>query len=77
MFLEKLVKENPEIAEKYKERGYEVKDLYNLDKQVLAMIDHAIEYLNKYDHKVEKDKFIISGVFRVSRICEQVNVLAP
>lgn len=62
MTLKKLI-ESPngkmlkESLSKYK---IEPESLYNLDKQVLAMINHAIGYLNSSDYKVE-DKIIMTG----------------
>lgn len=46
------------------EEGLELEDIdkmRNIDEQLEAMIDHAVDYLNEYDHGVEEDKVFVSG----------------
>jgi len=70
VFLKELMKDKvigEQIKLSYQDKGYDINDFLDIDKQVLSMIDHAIEYLNKYDHKVENkvmwNGFSASGEF--------------
>ena len=57
--------ENPGLREmltlEYKKKGFDVNDFLKLDEQLVAMFDHAVEYLNRYGHNVETDKMFLSG----------------
>lgn len=63
--------ENPSVATGAKSAiqaaGFAPESLLNLDRQLAAMIDHAVAYLNQYGHNVEKQVFLVgysaSGTF--------------
>ncbi|MDR7857588.1 S-layer homology domain-containing protein [Tissierella sp.] len=63
VMLEELLEDEfirEQLLENYSENYYNVEDFLDFDKQILAMIDHAIDYLNQYGHNVE-DKILIGG----------------
>ncbi len=41
--------------------GFGARELQNLDLQLTAMIDHAVEYLNRYGHDIESYKVFLTG----------------
>lgn len=45
----------------YAAKDIDIKDFLKLDEQIVAMFDHAVEYLNKYGHKMETDKMFLHG----------------
>ncbi|SDZ28943.1 hypothetical protein SAMN05660462_02547 [Proteiniborus ethanoligenes] len=60
----------------YSDGGYNINDFVDIDKQVLAMIDHAIAYLNKYDHKVE-NKVMWNGFSASGEFANRFTLLYP
>lgn len=79
IMLEKLKEDasiGPQIINSYYDYGYDINDYLNMDKQVLAMIDHAIEYLNKYGHNVE-DKILIGGDSASGHFSNRFSALYP
>lgn len=50
-----------QLTHQFANAGFDANDFYSLDKQLVSMIDHAIEYLNQYEHNVETDKVFLSG----------------
>lgn len=49
------------LTDKYENNGYDVNKFVHLDRQLLAMIDHAIEYLNSHEHNIENDRVFLCG----------------
>lgn len=45
----------------YEEKGFNIDDFLRLDEQLVAMFNHAVEYLNKYGHNVETDRMFLCG----------------
>lgn len=66
----------PQIIDSYYEYGYNIDDFLDYDKQILAMIDHAIEYLNEYGHKVE-NKILIGGDSASGHFSNRFSTLYP
>lgn len=55
------------LARQFSQAGFTVESLMHLDRQVAAMIDHAVGYLNRYGFGVEEQVFVVgfsaSGTF--------------
>ncbi|MBP2019814.1 pimeloyl-ACP methyl ester carboxylesterase [Symbiobacterium terraclitae] len=66
-----LKMQDPELARllerQFSQAGYTVESLAHLDRQVVAMIEHAVGYLNRYGQGVEEQVFLVgfsaSGTF--------------
>ena len=66
-----LKMQDPELARllerQFSQAGYAVESFTHLDQQVVAMIEHAVGYLNQYGHDVEEQVFLVgfsaSGTF--------------
>lgn len=72
---------DPKISEtltsKFKGNGYDVKSFLRLDVQLEAMIDDAVDYLNKMGQKVEKHKIFFSGYSASGSFAERFAFLHP
>jgi len=64
------------LTDVFKKAGHNVHDYIRLDLQVASMIDHAIEYLNKYDHKVE-DRVFMYGFSGSGSFSERFSMFHP
>ncbi len=55
------------LERQFRQAGFTVESLMHLDGQVVAMIEHAVAYLNQYGHGVEEQVFLVgfsaSGTF--------------
>lgn len=73
--------ENPGLREmltlEYKKKGFDVNDFLKLDEQLVAMFDHAVEYLNRYGHNVETDKMFLSGYSASGTFTDRFTALHP
>jgi len=66
-----LKMQDPDLARllerQFGQAGFTVESLTHLDRQVVAMIEHAVGYLNHYGHGVEEQVFLVgfsaSGTF--------------
>lgn len=79
IMLEELMKDDrvrSELEKGYEESNYNLDDFLDYDKQIIAMIDHAIEYLNRYNHNVE-DKIIIGGDSASGHFSNRFSTLYP
>ena len=61
----------------YSERDLDVKKFLNLDKQIIAMFDHAVEYLNKYGHNMETDKMFLNGYSATGTFTDRFTAFHP
>ncbi|HWI53743.1 MAG TPA: hypothetical protein VNT01_16520 [Symbiobacteriaceae bacterium] len=61
----------------FQKAGYDVQTFLRLDLQLSAMIDHAIEYLNQYGHKVEPHKVFLSGYSGSGTFVDRYTFLQP
>lgn len=79
IFLEELIK-SPEtgsfLKEYYKSFNLNPESLYRLDKQVLSMMEHAVDYINKGEIKVES-KIIFTGFSASAVFAQQFSSLYP
>lgn len=55
------------LDDHFTQAGFTVPSLLHIDRQVVAMIDHAVSYLNQYGHHVQPQAFLVgysaSGTF--------------
>lgn len=79
IMLDKLLEDEfirEQLMESYDRNDYNIDDYLDFDKQILAMIDHAIDYLNQYGHKVE-DKILIGGDSASGQFSSRFSTLYP
>jgi len=79
VFLKELMNDKvigEQLKLSYQDKGYDINDFLDIDKQVLSMIDHAIEYLNKYGHKVE-NKVMWNGFSASGEFANRFTLLYP
>ena len=50
-----------ELIKSFEALNLEPDDFEHLDRQVIAMADDAVMYLNMYNQNIESDKFFING----------------
>jgi len=50
-----------DLEEKFREQDYDLKTFLRIDLQLIAMMDHAIEYLNQHNCNIVKDKVFLYG----------------
>lgn len=65
------------IALEYANKGLNVDDFLKLDEQLLAMFNHAVEYLNKYNHNVDKEKMFLCGYSASGTFTDRFTALHP
>lgn len=65
------------ILSGYEEKGFDANDFAKLDEQLIAMFNHAVEYLNKYGHKVEKDKMFLNGYSATGSFTDRFTAIHP
>ncbi|HYF77603.1 MAG TPA: stalk domain-containing protein [Symbiobacteriaceae bacterium] len=65
------------LTQSFKQAGFDVNTLANLDLQLNAMIDHAIAYLNQYGHKVEPTKVMLNGYSASGTFTDRYTNLHP
>lgn len=61
----------------FKEKGYDVNKFPRQDEQLVAMFNHAVEYLNKYKHGVETDKMFLCGYSASGTFTDRFTALQP
>ena len=61
----------------YEEKGFSLDDFLRLDEQLVAMFDHATEYLNKYGHNIEVDRMFLSGYSASGTFTDRFATLQP
>lgn len=73
--------QNPKLKElltkEYQSKGLNVNDYVKLDEQLIAMFDHAVEYLNKYGHNVDTDKMFMCGYSATGTFNDRFTILHP
>lgn len=72
---------NSSIAEELKSEfvklGLNPSHFEHLDRQVIAMADHAVKYLNSYNQGVETDKFFLYGYSASGTFTDRLATLHP
>ena len=64
------------VAKAYADNNENIEDFLKLDEQIVAMFEHAVEYLNKYGHNVE-DKMFLSGYSATGTFTDRFTALHP
>jgi len=77
--LDKLLSENhgKEIEYGYQSKGLIAQDYLNYDKQLIAMFEHAAQYLNSYNQNVQIDKMILTGYSSGGTFSDRFTMLHP
>lgn len=73
----KVPKLKVNLEDVYAEKGFSVYDFLRLDEQLVAMFNHAVEYLNKYGHNVETDKMFLCGYSASGTFTDRFATLQP
>lgn len=67
----------PMVREAFRQAGFEVEKFLRLDLQLIAMIDHAIGYLNQYGHQVQPKKVFLAGYSASGTFTDRFATLHP
>lgn len=65
------------VNDAYRKKNLDAGDFANLDKQLIAMFEHAVEYLNKYNHNVATDKMFLSGYSATGSFTDRFTAMHP
>lgn len=65
------------LEARYEEKGFNLDDFLRLDEQLVAMFEHAVDYLNKYGHYVETDKMFLCGYSASGTFTDRLAALQP
>lgn len=65
-----------DLRQAFQKEGFNVEDFLNLDKQIIAMIDHAIAYLNEYGYGMESKAFFV-GYSASGAFADRLSTLHP
>lgn len=66
-----------EIEDEFLKLGLNPSHFEHLDRQVIAMADHAVEYLNTYNQGIEADKFFLYGYSASGTFTDRLTALHP
>ncbi|SOC34829.1 hypothetical protein [Ureibacillus acetophenoni] len=66
-----------QLEDAFEKEGYDVDKFSNLDEQLVAMFEHAVEYLNEYGHQVETDKMFLTGYSATGTFTDRFTALHP
>ena len=65
------------LTVEFEKAGFKIEDFYNIDEQLIAMIDHAIEYMNSYNYNINKDKIFMIGFSASGGFADRFSTLHP
>ena len=65
------------LTTEFLKRNYEIDMFKNLDRQLAAMTDHAIAYLNQYNHNVQPQKVFLYGYSASGTFTDRFATLNP
>lgn len=65
------------LEDSFAEKGYDVDMFTRQDEQLVAMFNHAVDYLNNYGHNVETDKMFLSGYSATGTFTNRFSTLQP
>lgn len=68
---------NEKLTKGYEAKGLNVNDYIKLDEQLIAMFNHAVEYLNKYGHNMETEKMFLCGYSATGTFNDRFTILHP
>lgn len=66
-----------ELIKSFEALNLEPDDFEHLDRQVIAMADDAVMYLNMYNQNIESDKFFINGYSASGSFADRLATLYP
>lgn len=66
-----------QLKQGFEKAGLKANDFKYIDRQVIAMTDHAIEYLNQYNQGIEKDKIFLKGFSASGTFADRLATLHP
>lgn len=80
MMLETNLQDNKlrkSLTDKFLDRGFDIETLRNIDKQLIAMVNHAINYLNHNGFNLENDKIFLNGYSASGSFANRFSYLHP